>query len=67
MGGRARHTKLNGYSEVIGDWRETARRRPSWAAASTGRSHWYGNIAQDRDTGDVYYGTSARPSRRLGG
>jgi hypothetical protein len=62
IGGRRGLTKIIGYSDVTGDWREL----PMPAALGrfvAGTVHYYGKIARNPNTGVVYFGTSENDSR----
>jgi hypothetical protein len=62
IGGRRGLTKIIGYSDVTGDWRELP--MPAvFGRFVAGTVHYYGKIARNPNTGVVYFGTSENDSR----
>jgi hypothetical protein len=62
IGGRRGLTKIIGYSDVTGDWRELP--MPAvFGRFVAGTVHYYGKIARNPSTGVVYFGTSENDSR----
>jgi hypothetical protein len=62
IGGRRGLTKIIGYSEVTGDWRELP--MPAvFGRLVSGTVHYYGKIARNPLTGVVYFGSSESDSK----
>jgi hypothetical protein len=62
IGGRRGLTKIIGYSDVTGDWRELPMPADLGRLIS-GTVHYYGKIARNPITGVVYFGSSETTSK----
>jgi hypothetical protein len=62
IGGRRGLTKIIGYSEVTGDWRELPM-PADFGRLISGTVHYYGKIARNPITGVVYFGSSESTSK----
>lgn len=62
LGGRRGLTKVIGYADLVGQWRELAMDKV-FGRFIAGTVHYYGKIARNPLTGVVYFGTSENDSR----